>query len=170
MTKREYPEWMGKMRGLTPEEITDFLSGPVVARIAMIKPDGRPYVASVWQEWDGEVMYIVPRAKAAFVPYLQANPYVCVSCVIDVSPFTRVMFEGKVEFLEGPVAMTGWLLELGQRMSLRYLGPHGPEYLESSRDRPRYLLKMIPEPEKTKSWEGVEWHPKYLDTEVKAVN
>ena len=166
MPKREYPEWMGKMRGLTPEEIKEFLGGLVVARLAMVKPDGRPYVASVWQEWDGEVMYLIPRAKAAFVPYLQANPYVCVSCVIDVSPFTRVMFEGKCEFIEGPVPMDGLMLEIGRRMSTRYLGPHGPEYLEASRNRPRYLVRMIPEQEKTKSWEGVEWHPKYLEADA----
>jgi hypothetical protein len=41
-----------------------------------------------------------------------------------------------------------------------YLGEHGPEYLEPSRSRPRYLVKFIPET--IVSWEGVEWHPKYL--------
>jgi len=39
---RKYPEWMGKMRGLTPEEANAFLAGPVVARIATIDETGFP--------------------------------------------------------------------------------------------------------------------------------
>jgi len=160
MTQREYPEWMGKMRGLTPAEINEFLAGPVVARVAMVKPDGRPYLATVWQEWDGQALYFIPREKAAFVPYIQANPYLAISCALDQAPFTRVLFEGRAEILEGPRPMDGLMLEMARRMAVRYLGEHGPEYLEPSRSRPRYLVKFIPE--KTISWEGVEWHPKYL--------
>ena len=57
--------------------------------------------------------------------------------------------------------MDGEWLEIGRRMSVRYLGERGPEYLEPSRVRPRYLVKITPE--KTISWEGVEWAAKYLD-------
>jgi hypothetical protein len=160
MTQREYPEWMGKMRGLTPTEINEFLSGPIVARVAMIKPDGRPYLATVWQEWDGQALYFIPREKSAFVPYIQAKPYLAISCALDQTPFTRVLFEGWAEILEGPVPMEGLMLEMARRMAVRYLGEHGPEYLEPSRPRPRYLVKFIPE--KITSWEGVEWHSKYL--------
>ena len=46
-------------------------------------------------------------------------------------------------------------------MAVRYLGERGPEYLEPSQPRPRYLVKLMPE--KITSWEEVEWHPKYLD-------
>ena len=61
MAQREYPEWMGKMRGLMPDEINEFLAGPIVARVAMVKPDGKPYLATVWQEWDGQALYFIPR-------------------------------------------------------------------------------------------------------------
>ena len=43
--------------------------------------------------------------------------------------------------------------------AVRYLGEHGPEYLEPTADRPRYLIKFTPT--KVTSWEGVEWAEKY---------
>lgn len=161
MAKRQYPEWMGKMRALTNEEIKEFLAGPVVARVATIKPDGSPYVAPVWQEYDGQALYFIPREKSAFVPNIKANPRIAISCALDSAPYTRVLFEGQAEIVEGPVPMEGLTLEIARRMAVRYLGEHGPEYLEPSRDRPRYLVKLVPE--KVTSWEGVEWHPKYLN-------
>ena len=160
MSQREYPELMGKMRGLTPIEIEEFLAGPIVARVAMVKPNGRPYLTTVWQEWDGQALYFIPREKSTFVPYIQANPYLAISCALDQTPFTRVLFEGRAEILEGPSPMDGLMLEMARRMAVRYLGEHGPEYLEPSRSRPRYLIKFILET--IVSWEGVEWHPKYL--------
>lgn len=157
--EREYPEWMGKMRALTPDEIKEFLDGPVVARIATVDSKGDPYVTPVWQEWDGEALYVIPREKTIFVKHLQRFPRVSVSCAEDGGTYTRVLFRGRAEIESGPAIMEGKCLEIAKRMSVRYLGPRGPEYLEPTMDRPRYLVKIIPE--KTISWDGVEWHPKY---------
>ena len=162
MAKREYPEWMGKMRALTNDEIKEFLAGPIVARLAVVRSDGSPYVAPVWQEYDGQAIYFIPREKSAFVAHIQANPRIAISCALDVAPYTRVLFEGKAEIVEGPKPMEGQTLEIARRMAVRYLGEHGPEYLEPSRPRPRYLIKLTPE--KVTSWEGVEWAAKYLET------
>jgi PPOX class probable F420-dependent enzyme len=161
MLKQEYPAWMGKMRGLTPGEIKAFLAEPVVARVATIKPDGSPYVVPVWQEYDGQVLYFIPREKSAFIIHIKAEPRICISCALDNAPYTRVVFEGKAEIVEGPKPMEGLTMEIARRMAVRYLGERGPEYLEPSQPRPRYLVKLVPE--KITSWEGVEWHPKYLD-------
>lgn len=163
MSKREYPDWMGKMRALTPEEIMEFLSGPIVARVAVVKPDGAPYLAPVWQEYDGQALYFIPREKSTFVPYIQANPRLAISCALDNAPYTRVLFQGQAEIVEGPKPMAGLMLDIARRMARRYLGEKGPEYLEPSRPRPRYLIKLVPD--KITSWEGVEWHPKYLAEE-----
>ena len=40
---------------LTSEEVDAFLATPVIARLATVQPDGAPYVAPVWQHWDGTV-------------------------------------------------------------------------------------------------------------------
>lgn len=162
MKQREYPAWMGKMRSLTAEEIDAFLAGPHTARIGTLRPDGRPYVNPVWQHWTGEVLYVIARERSAYVRNLQANPAVAVSVALDEAPFTRVLVEGKAE-VEGPRVLEGRFLEIAEQMAVRYMGERGPEYLEPTADRPRYLVRI--RPEKITSWEGVEWHPKYLPEE-----
>src|ERR1700745_1399297 len=51
------------------------------------------------------------------------------------------------------------MLEVANRMALRFLGERGPEYLTPTYDRPRYLIKIIPT--KMTTWDGVEWARKY---------
>ena len=151
--------WMGENRGLTPEEIEDFLAGPVVVRIATVDEDGVPYITPVWQEWDGENMWIVPREKTKFVQHLKANPNVAISAAMDSGTYTRVLFRGTAEIISGPASLSGQTLEIGNRMATRYLGEHGPEYLVPTIDRPRYLIKVTPK--STTSWTGIEWASKY---------
>jgi nitroimidazol reductase NimA-like FMN-containing flavoprotein (pyridoxamine 5'-phosphate oxidase superfamily) len=160
-TKRNHPDWMGENRKMTDEEIIDFLSGPIVARVATIDEQGLPYITPVWQEWDGQAMWIVPREKSAWVKHIQKNPYVAISCAMDTSPYARVLMRGKAEIVSGPTRMEGQCLEVANRMASRYLGEHGPEYLVPTYDRPRYLIKFVPD--SLVSWEGVEWAEKYLN-------
>ncbi len=163
MTEEKHPEWMGKMRGLTPEELAEFLAGPVVARIATIDENGFPYITPVWQEWREGAMYIVPREKTVFVKHLRTNPKVAISCALDTGTYTRMLMRGHAEILSGPAPMEGLCLEIAQRMSVRYLGPRGPEYLVPTQDRPRYLVRVAPtEKHKLITWDGVEWAEKYL--------
>ena len=157
--QRQYPDWMGKMRRLTAEEIKDFLAGPVVARVATIDEDGLPYITPVWEEWDGEAMWIVPRERSAWVKHIQQHPNIAVSCALDTSPYTRVLMRGQAEIAAGPTPMQGHCLEVANRMAVRYLGERGPDYLVPTYDRPRYLIKFTPA--QIISWEGVEWHDKY---------
>jgi nitroimidazol reductase NimA-like FMN-containing flavoprotein (pyridoxamine 5'-phosphate oxidase superfamily) len=151
---------MGKMRGLYPDEIQAFLDGHVVARIATIDSRGYPYITPVWQEWDRQAMWVIPREKTVFVQHLKSNPRVAVSCALDSSPYTRALFCGSAEIVAGPAPMHGDWLAMARRMALRYLGERGPEYLEPSLGRPRYWVKITPET--TITWEGVEWAAKYM--------
>lgn len=154
--------WMGKNAGLTVDEISAFLERGVVARIATVRPDGWPYVAPLWQEWDGTSFWLVPRARSRFVDYLRHEPRVCISVALESAPYTRVTALGRAEIVEGPVDGQGgasrWV-PVARRMARRYLGEHGPEYLEPTLDRPRYLIRVLPV--KLTTWEGVEWHQKY---------
>ena len=159
--QHKYPAWMGKMRGLTAEEIQEFLAGPIVVRVATIDEEGLPYITPVWEEWDGTRMWIVPRQRSAWVKHIQQHPMIAVSAALDVSPYTRVLMRGQAEIAAGPTPMTGQCLEVANRMAVRYLGERGPEYLVPTYDRPRYLIKFIPT--KITSWEGVEWHEKYMN-------
>jgi hypothetical protein len=107
-------------------------------------------------------MWIVPREKSAFVQYMREEPRVCVSVALEAAPNTRITLLGIAEIVEGPVDSQGgtaqWV-NIARQMATRYLGEHGPEYLEPTMDRPRYLIRI--EPVKMRTWEGVEWHEKY---------
>jgi nitroimidazol reductase NimA-like FMN-containing flavoprotein (pyridoxamine 5'-phosphate oxidase superfamily) len=161
MADKRHPEWMGKNRGLTPEEITEFLAGPVVARIATVDSDGAPYITPLWQEWDGEAIWLVPRERSTFVKHILQNPKVAVSCALDSGTYTRVLIRGTAEIVSGPTRMEGQCLEIANRMARRFLGERGPEYLVPTYDRPRYLIKVVPDTMVT--WDGVEWASKYTD-------
>ncbi len=157
--KHKHPEWMGKNSKLTDDEIAEFLAGPVVARVATIDQDGVPYITPVWQEWDGDALWVVPRERSAWVKHIQANPNIAVSCAMDSGTYTRVLMRGKAEIVFGPAPMAGKCLEVANRMATRFLGERGPEYLVPTLDRPRYLVKITPT--SLTSWDGVEWAEKY---------
>lgn len=158
---QQHPEWMGKNSGMAQQEVKEFLAGPVVARIATIDEDGLPYITPVWQEWDGEALWIVPRERSAWVQHVKLNPNVAVSCAMDAGTYKRVLFRGKAEVVFGPAPLQGNCLDVANRMATRYLGEHGPDYLVPTYDRPRYLVKIVPT--KTITWDGVEWHQKYTE-------
>lgn len=155
----KHPEWMGENRGMSPDEIKEFLAAPVVARVATIDETGLPYITPVWQEWDGTAMWIVPRERSAWVQHIKHNPNVAISCAMDSGSYSRVLMRGKATVVVGPAPMTGQCLDIANRMALRYLGEHGPEYLVPTYDRPRYLIKFAPD--SIVSWTGIEWHEKY---------
>ncbi len=147
------------MPRLTSSEIDDLLAGPIIARLAVVTPDGAPYLVPVWEYWDGAAMFIVPRERSRFVDYIRSEPRVAVSCADDVEPdHPRVLIEGTAEILEGPVKMAGRTLEIAKEMVLRYSGEPGLDYLEATIDKPRYLLKITPV--KITTWTR-DWHPRY---------
>lgn len=147
---------------LSSREIDDFLARPIIARIATVKPDGAPHVAPLWQQWDGEAMWVIPRSRSSWFENLRLEPRVCISCADDVNPdHARVTIEGIAEVVEGPVGLIGRVKEIADEMAVRYMGPDGPSYAAKTADRLRYLIKITPTT--ITSWRG-EWHSRYIVT------
>ena len=154
---------MADARKLTSAEIDRFLTTPVIARLATVRPDGAPYVAPVWQQWGGTHMWVIPRSEASFIENIRKEPRVCVSCADDVNPgHARVTIEGTAEIVEGPVPLEGRTKEIADEMAVRYMGQEGPKYAAKTADRLRYLVRI--KPERITSWSGNEWHPRYIVT------
>ncbi len=148
---------------LSRQEIDEFLAQPIIARIATVKPDGAPHVAPMWQQWDGEAMWVIPRSRSSWFENLRQEPRVCISCADDNDPeHARVTIEGIAEIVEGPVGLVGRVKEIADEMAVRYMGLDGPMYAAKTADRLRYLIKVTPT--KITSWRG-EWHPRYIVTE-----
>ena len=108
--------------------------------------DGFPYVTPVWQEWDGAAIWIIPRAKSAFVQHLEARIRAARSpAPVTAAPTRAYCFAAREQSSPALNLMRGEWLEMARRMAKRYLGERGPEYLEPSRSRPRYWVKVTPE-------------------------
>src|SRR5919197_463970 len=73
--------WRGKVRGMTEEEMEQFLERGVNMMLACLKPDGSPYVTICWQEWRDGSFWVIPRQRSRWAEYLKADPRV--SCVVE---------------------------------------------------------------------------------------
>lgn len=153
-----------KIGGLSDAEMQAFLMQPWNGRIATLDAEGWPYVAPVWYEYEpaSRTFLVVGRERADWVGHIRVEPRVAFHVADDVhAEHTRVLVQARAEIVEGPVAPAASPLlgELTRRLSLRYLGPTGPEYAERTFGRPRVLVRLAPVQWRT--WTGGEWHPRY---------
>jgi nitroimidazol reductase NimA-like FMN-containing flavoprotein (pyridoxamine 5'-phosphate oxidase superfamily) len=158
-TPRESKDaWRGKVRGMTPDEMEEFLQRGLTMHLACLTPDGLPYVTICWHEWRDGAFWVIPRQRSRWARYLQHDPRV--SCVVEDSKTLEKVHasEGRAELVEEPNIGGRWV-EIATRMSYRYLGENGPKYLEPTLNQPRWLFKITPR--KTRTWQGVGWAPHY---------
>ncbi len=124
-----YAPYQGASRpalpGTTPmeaNEMSQFLRGPWAASLACIRPDGKPHVIPVWQEWDGEAFFVIAWQGSQWGDYLLTSPDVSLTIDEPWPPLRRVVVQGCAEVIqlgqEGAVDLT----RLIERMTQRYLG------------------------------------------------
>ena len=158
MAETNKEEWRGKVGKMTGEEMAAFLAGNPFCRIGSIADDGWPYVVPCWFEYSDGGFYIVPRSKSVWARYIQRDKRVFL-CIDDTTIYNhRVLVKGEAEVLEEPNLGGRWV-DIARRMSVRYLGEHGPDYLQPTMTEPRWLLFVRPLTIKT--WQGVDWPEKY---------
>ena len=128
---------------LSGEENARFLQGPWTARLACLRPDGRPHVIPVWQEWDGQDFYVVAWQGSQWAEFLLQNPEV--SLIVDEPwpPLRRVTGRGRAALVEPGFDLDALL----QRLSRRYLGQDAPP-------APIHRTFRI-HPETLKGWQGL---------------
>jgi nitroimidazol reductase NimA-like FMN-containing flavoprotein (pyridoxamine 5'-phosphate oxidase superfamily) len=154
----EQDSWRGKLGRMSQEEIRSFLAGACLMRLACLKNDGRPYIVPMWYEWDGESFWVIPRKKSSWAQYLATNKYCCGVIDEDVPPLRKVQVEGEAYLIEEPNVGGKWVA-IAERMSVRYLGEHGPDYLQPTMVEPRWLFRI--QPEKITTWQGAGWAKRY---------
>ena len=154
----EEQSWRGKIGKLSEEEIQEFLSGNPFCRLGCLDEEGWPYVVPCWFEYSEGGFFIIPRARSAWARHIQRDPRVFL-CIDDSTETNRrVLVKGKAEILEEPNLGGRWV-EISRNMSVRYLGEHGPDYLQPTLVEPRWLLFVRPLTMKT--WQGVDWPKRY---------
>jgi hypothetical protein len=149
--------WRGKVGALEASELRAFLDEPKLARLACLDENGWPYVNPCWQEWDGEAFWVVPRERSAWGRYLQNDPR-CAITVDEEGTLRKVVAQCRAILVETPNLGGQWV-PIANRMSLRYLGENGPQYLEPTMNKPRWLFRL--EPVWMQTWQGVDWAARY---------
>ncbi len=157
--QEEQQEWRGQIGKMSREELDAFLAGDMLCHLACLKEDGAPYIVPCWFTWTGEFFWIIPRRRSIWARYLQERPAVALAISEPAQPYRKVNVEGKATIVEEPNVGGQWVA-IAQGMSLRYLGVHGPEYLEPTLNQPRWLIRV--DVDRLTTWQGVAWHPRYV--------
>jgi PPOX class probable F420-dependent enzyme len=156
----EDQSWRGKIGKLDGADLDDLFAGGIVARIATLDADGWPYVVPAWFEWDADEgsFWFIAREKSVWARHMVDNPRVALSIDDEAAPYRKVQVQGTAEIVETPNVGGAWV-PIANRMAVRYLGEHGPDYLVPTLDKPRWLIRV--RPTRMQTWQGVEWAKKY---------
>ncbi len=158
---RSFGTTSARSGALSAAERDALLGEPIVASLSTITADGYPYVVHVWTAWDGEAIWLLCRAKAAFVEHLRARPQVGLLVARSDAAQTRVLILGSAQVVEGPGPLVegGRLHAYALSMARRYRGEAGVQYIAESLSWPRVLVRITPE--RFVGWGDIDWHPRY---------
>ncbi len=153
-------DWRGTIGIIEQQELDAFLAEGIVCHLAVLDAQGWPYVVPVWFEWepDDGAFWVVPRAKSAWAAHMERDGRVALTIDTPEPPYRKVALQGRAELVERPNVGGQWV-GIATRMSRRYLGEHGPDYLEPTLTEPRWLFRI--HPTRLTTWQGVDWHPRY---------
>lgn len=111
------------MAEMSREQIDAFLAQPYLARIATVRPDGRPHVVPIWFWWDGTSAYMETPPDSVKATNLRHNPHCALT--VDITEgglrFAAVIMEGTVELLTDRQVQ----LEMATKVYTKYLGEEG---------------------------------------------
>jgi PPOX class probable F420-dependent enzyme len=129
------------------------LSAARTAQVATVRADGRPHVAPVWIDLDGDVSgdpHIVFMTGAATVKgrNLQRDPRVMLALDDEKPPFTFVTAEGTAALSEDLAELKAW----GARLGARYLGPARAAEMGDRNGVPGELLVRVT----VEKWHGFD--------------
>ena len=155
-------DWRGKVGQMDQGELEAFFGRGVVARLATLDERGWPYVVPVWFEYDAADggFWVIGRRRSVWCDHIRRDGRVGLTIDENESPYRKVIVQGTAEIVEEANVGGAWV-PIAERMSLRYLGPHGPDYLVPTLNQPRILIKI--RPDRVKTWQGVEWHQRYKE-------
>lgn len=106
------------MSGLT-EEQRAFLLGapgrPHTAKVATVRADGRPHVAPVWYDLDGDTIVFNTGEDTVKGRNLRRDPRVSISIDDEAPPFTFLLIDGVATFSSDPAELREWAGRIGGR-------------------------------------------------------
>jgi len=112
------------------------------AKLATVRPDGRPHVAPIWIALDDDdTVVFTTGARSVKGRSIVADPRVALCVDDDRPPFSFVVIEGRAEVSEDPAALLDWATRLGAR----YMGAdRGDEYGRRNGVPGELLVRVTP--------------------------
>jgi PPOX class probable F420-dependent enzyme len=107
------------MRQLTPSEARAFLlERPRTAKLASVRADGRPHVAPVWFDLDGDALVFTTWHTTVKAANIRRDPRVSLCVDDDDPPFAFVLVEGVATLSDDLKELQRW----ATRIAGRYMG------------------------------------------------
>lgn len=133
------------MARMTPETLAAFLSQPIIAVLATLRRDGRPYLVPVWFLWRDDAFWLTGTTARTWCRHILRDPRVSL-CIESTEPVTRYV---AVDCLATPVDDDIWPLTTA--LARKYLGarPGATEadveqFVATMRREPRLLFRLTP--------------------------
>lgn len=132
---------------MTDEEIKKYLSQPIIARIATVGDDNKPYIAPVWFIYEEGTLLISTGRSSVKIRNIKANPHVAVAIDTTEGGFKSkgVIFRGKAELDETNT------VETARKIYKKYLGSLDHPIAKQLLSMPRATIRL--KPERTTSWD-----------------
>lgn len=130
------------MKQMSVEEYRHFLVGRArTAKLATVRADGRPHVAPIWFDLDGDTIVFTTWHKSVKGKNLQRDPHVCLCVDDEAPPFAFVQIEGTAEIYENHPDMLYW----ATRLAGRYMGADQAETYGKRNSVPgEWLVRVTP--------------------------
>ena len=127
-------------REMTNQEYRDFLLGTVrTAKLATVRADGRPHVAPVWYDLDGETFVFMTGEGTVKGRNLRREPRVSLCIDDERPPFHFVIVEGVAELADNDPDLLRWATSIGGR----YMGGDQAEAFGRRNAVPGELLVRV---------------------------
>jgi PPOX class probable F420-dependent enzyme len=128
------------MRNMTPAEARAFLlARPRTAKLATVRADGRPHVAPIWFDMDGDVIVFTTWHTTVKAANLRRDPRVALCVDDDAPPFAYVLVDGTAEFVEDMAELRRWATSIASR----YMGSDQAEAFGARNGVPGELLVRV---------------------------
>jgi PPOX class probable F420-dependent enzyme len=132
---------------MTQKELEEFLSKPILARIATVGKNSAPHIAPVWFMYENGALIISTGRDAAKIKNIKRNPAVAVCIDTTEGGFQSrgVILRGKAELVEKDT------LEITKKIYKKYLDNLDNPMAKQLLQMPRTVIKL--KPQKIFSWD-----------------
>lgn len=128
------------MRQLTPTEARAFLlDRPRTAKIASVRADGRPHVAPVWFDLDGDTIVFTTWHATVKAANIRRDPRISLCVDDEIPPYAFVLIEGIATLSDNLEELRRW----ATRIAERYMGADLAESYGQRNGVPGELLVRV---------------------------